>query len=284
MSTQDGLGAPGAGAGVPVCPRHPDRVSYVTCQRCGRPMCGECQRPAPVGIQCVDCVRQAAAARPAVRTALGGRVRSRSHAVTMTLLVVNVLAYLASMVLGQVYSELAFMPALAESEPHRFLTTAFLHGGFLHLALNMYALYLVGTLLEPLLGRWRFAALYLVSAVGGSVAVLLLASPGSPSWTQVTVGASGAVFGLFAASFFVLRRFGRDVTWVAAILAINFVLGFVIANVSWQAHLGGMLTGAVLAAGYVYAPRGSRTVVSVVATALVVLALAALAFSRFAVG
>lgn len=202
----------------------------------------------------------------------------------MALLGVNILTYVASMVLGQVYSELAFMPALAESEPHRFLTTAFLHGGFLHLAVNMYALYLVGAMLEPLLGRWRFAALYLVSAVGGSVAVLVLAGPGSPAWTQVTVGASGAVFGLFAASFFVLRRFGRDVTWVAAILAINLALGFVIPNVSWQAHVGGMLTGAVLAAGYVYAPRGSRAVWSVIATVLVVLVLVALALSRYGAG
>lgn len=114
--------------------------------------------------------------------------------------------------------------------------------------------------------------------------MLVLAGPGSPAWTQVTVGASGAVFGLFAASFFVLRRFGRDVTWVAAILAINLALGFVIPNVSWQAHVGGMLTGAVLAAGYVYAPRGSRTVWSVIATVLVVLVLVALALSRYGAG
>lgn len=275
-----GQSSPG-GTGVPVCPRHPDRVSYVRCQRCGRPMCGDCQRAAPVGFQCVDCVRQAASAQPAVRTALGGRVRTRGQIVTTSLIGINVVAYLAALLVPAVYGYLAFTPAIGYSEPYRFVTTAFLHSGFLHLALNMYALYVVGTLLEPILGRWRFLALYLVSAVGGSVAVLLLAGPLSQTWLTATVGASGAVFGLFAACFFVLRRFGRDVRSVAVVLLINFVLGFVVANISWQAHLGGVVTGAVLAAAYAYAPKKSRTVVGVLATVLLVVVLAVAAYLRY---
>lgn len=244
-------------------------------------MCGDCQRSAPVGFQCVDCVRQAATAQPAVRTALGGRVHARSQFVTLSLIAINVVVYLASLLIPVVYGRLAFMPALGYGEPYRFITTAFLHSGFLHLALNMYALYIVGTMLEPLLGRWRFIALYLVSAVGGSVAVLLFAGPLSQTWLTATVGASGAVFGLFAACFFVLRRFGRDVRSVAVVLLINFVLGFVVANISWQAHLGGMFTGAVLSAAYAYAPKKSRTVVGVVATVLVIGLLAVAGYLRY---
>ncbi|WP_043497509.1 rhomboid family intramembrane serine protease [Georgenia sp. SUBG003] len=268
---------------VPVCPRHPDRVSYVRCQRCGRPACPECQRPAAVGIQCVDCVNEARARVPAPRTVLGGRARAGRPVVTITIIAMCVVIYLAQRVPGlMVAHSFIFMPALGDQQPYRFLTSAFLHGGTLHLALNMYALWVVGSVLEPALGRWRFISLYLLSAIGGSVAVLLLADPAGVSWSTPVVGASGAVFGLFSAIFIVLRRFGRDATQILVLIVLNFVIGFVFAGISWQSHLGGAITGAVLAAAYVYAPRRQRTLVGVSATAGLALLLILLTVMRYA--
>ena len=101
--------------------------------------------------------------------------------------------------------------ALAADQPWRFITTAFLHASPMHLAFNMWALWVLGSALEPVLGRWRFTALYMLSAVGGSAMIYWLAWPTTPSaWVGLTVGASGAVFGLFAALFIIQRRFGRD--------------------------------------------------------------------------
>jgi membrane associated rhomboid family serine protease len=118
--------------------------------------------------------------------------------------------------------------------------------------------------------------------VGGSVAVLLLANPDDPSWVTAVVGASGAVFGLFAAIFLVLRRLGRDATQILVLIGLNFALGFVVSGISWQAHLGGAIVGAVLAAAYVYAPRERRTLVSVLATAGMVAVIVALTVLKYA--
>ncbi len=270
------------GTEPPVCPRHPDRVSYVRCQRCNRPTCPECQRPAPVGVQCVDCVAQAQAAAPVRRTVFGGRVREGRPVVTISIIAVCVALFGAQSIVGGIGSPLYFMPALGDAEPHRFLTAAFLHGGFLHLAVNMYALWIVGSVLEPALGRWRFTALYLVSALGGSVGVLLLASPYELSWVTPVVGASGAVFGLFGAVGLALRRLGRDITQIVVLIVINTVLGFTLPNIAWQAHLGGLVTGLALAAAYVYAPRRQRTLLAVAATVVVTVLLVVLAVGKYA--
>lgn len=267
----------------PVCPRHPDTVSYVRCQRCGRPVCPICQRPAPVGIQCVDCVNEAHRRVRSATTVAGARIAAGRPILTYTLISLSVVVYGAQMLLPEFTSRLIFAPSIGWIEPWRFLTTTFLHGGLMHLAFNMYALFLVGPTLERVMGRWRFLALYLMAAFGGSVAVLLLASPSGPMWNVGTVGASGAVFGLFAALGLTLRRIRQNHTQIVVLIAINFVLGFVIANVSWQAHLGGLLTGAALAAVYLFGPRGrSRTTLAIAATAGMGLLLVAAAVLRYA--
>ena len=266
----------------PVCPRHPDRVSYVRCQRCGRPTCPECQRPASVGVQCVDCVAQAQAAAPRQRTVFGGRVRQGRPVITLGIIALCVAAYVLLGAVPEWRNHLMFAPFAGAAEPWRFISTAFLHGGFLHLALNMYALWIVGSVLEPALGRWRFVALYLLSALGGSVAVLLFAAPNDLSWVIPVVGASGAVFGLFGAIAMVLRRLGRDATQIVILVVINAVLGFMIPNIAWEAHLGGLVTGLLLASAYVYAPKQRRTSVAVLATvgvAVIILVLAVLKYS-----
>ncbi|MFH5821382.1 rhomboid family intramembrane serine protease [Georgenia sp. AZ-5] len=268
---------------VPVCPRHPEVVSYVRCQRCGRPTCAQCQRPAAVGIQCVDCVREAQARVPAARTVFGGRVRRGRPVATLTIIAMCVGVYLLQMLLGGSFTGwLAFAPSRGAVEPYRFITSAFLHGGVLHLALNMYALWVVGSVLEPALGRWRYLALYLLSAVGGSVAVLLLAQPNAFSWFTPVAGASGAVFGLFAATFLVMRRLGRDATQILVLIGLNFALGFVVAGIAWQAHLGGAITGAIIAAGYAYAPRRLRTLLGVLVAVAVAALLVVLTLAKYA--
>lgn len=252
----------------PVCPRHPDRIAYVRCQRCGRPTCPECQRPAAVGIQCVDCVRDAAANQRPARTAFGGRVTGGRPVVTLSLIGLCVLSFVLQLAAPGWTQALAFVPLLGESEPWRFLTSAFLHStggsfGIMHIAFNMIALWSVGPFLEQSLGRWRYLALYLLSAVGGSVMYLLLSSPTDLSWYTYLVGASGAVFGLFGAVLVVLRRVGRSAGGIIGVLVINGVLGFVIPGVAWQAHLGGAVVGAALGAAFAYAPRERRLPVAV---------------------
>jgi membrane associated rhomboid family serine protease len=257
----------------PVCPRHPDRVSYVRCQRCERPTCPECQRQAAVGVQCVDCVREQARASRTVRTAFGGRPTDGRPLATYSIIGLCVLVFVLQQVPTlSVTNELAFVPALAGDEPWRFVTAAFLHAPhfLLHIAFNMVALWQVGPALEHLLGRARFVALYLVSAVGGSVGFLLLADPTNPaSWFAPVVGASGAVFGLFGATVLVLRKLRLDTRPLVGVIAINAVLGFVISGIAWQAHLGGLVAGTAVTAVLVYAPRHQRTVAQVIGIAAV---------------
>jgi membrane associated rhomboid family serine protease len=185
----------------------------------------------------------------------------------MTIIGICVVVWLLQQVSPVVTDKLAFVPAVGSAEPWRFLTSAFAHspGQLLHILFNMYALWILGQYLEPLLGRVRFAALYLVSAVGGSVGFLLLASPPvagglpSASWGTQMVGASGAVFGLFGALIVLNRHLGRSSAPIFFIIGINAVLGFVVPGIAWQAHLGGFVTGVLVAAVItVTAPKNRR--------------------------
>jgi membrane associated rhomboid family serine protease len=261
---------------TPVCPRHPDRESYVRCQRCERPVCPECQRPAAVGVQCVDCVREQSRGFRPPRTTFGGRVAGARPTVTLSFIGACVALFVLQQVPGLgVTGQLAFYPILAADQPWRFLTAAFLHAPswFLHIAFNMYALWLLGPYLEGLLGRLRFAVLYLVSALGGSVGYLLLADPLGRSWVTPTVGASGAVFGLFGAIVVVNRRLGRQMNQILVVIAINGVIGFLVPGIAWQAHLGGLVTGAAVAAALAYAPRPQRDAVQLAGVAGIVVLL-----------
>ncbi|UPO76624.1 rhomboid family intramembrane serine protease [Arthrobacter sp. Helios] len=261
---------------VPVCPRHPDRVSYIRCQRCGRAACPECQHSAPVGIQCVDCFQDSRRNTPAYRTPYGGAARTGKPVVTTTLMILCGIAYALQWLVPGFAEQFLFAPILAASEPWRLISAAFLHspGFILHIAFNLYALWLLGRTLEPLLGRVRFILLYLISALGGSIGVLMLA----PAF-QAVVGASGAIFGLFGALFVIQRQRGGDVKALLILIGINLVLGFVYPSISWQAHLGGLVTGAACAAVLAYAPKGPRrSLVQFGGLAVIALVLLGLAF------
>lgn len=237
-----------------MCPRHPDRVSYVSCQRCGRPVCPQCQRPAAVGVHCVDCVRDATQGARKRVTVFGATVRPNAKpVVTITMIVLCVLAFLLEMADLPIYQEFAYSPAAGMTEPWRMLTAAFLHAGIVHLGFNMVALWFTGPFLEQALGRIRFLALYLVSAFGGSVAVLLLTP--LEQWNRGTVGASGAVFGLFGAVAVVMLRMKIRNMSIFSVIGINLVITFVVPNISWQGHLGGLATGAAIAAVFAYLPK-----------------------------
>jgi len=159
------------------------------------------------------------------------------------------------------YANVFAYPEYGQFEPWRMLTAAFLHsqGFILHILLNMYMLWIFGQALEPLLGRIRFLALYLISAIGGSVGYLVL-TPGYVPGVPLTgvVGASGAIFGLFGAMLLVQRHRGGDTRQLWILIVINGVIGFVVPQIAWQAHLGGLITGGLCAAVIAYAPRGPR--------------------------
>ncbi|MGO1283976.1 MAG: rhomboid family intramembrane serine protease [Brachybacterium sp.] len=236
----------------PVCPRHPDRVSYVRCKRCERPACPDCQRPTPVGVLCVDCERdvsrQQASTRP--RNAMGGRMGRGTPYVTYTLIALNVLAYVGQMLVPQIVLQLGlFIPVRAVVMPWTFFSAGFLHGGILHLLLNMYALWIVGQHLERTLGHYRYVAVYLVSVLGGHTAIYLIADPFQSAWVSGTLGASGGVFGLFAAMFIVNRQLGGQTAQILVLIALNLVITFTIPGISWQGHLGGLVLGAAVTAG-----------------------------------
>lgn len=276
------------------CYRHPDRQSFVLCQRCMRTICPECQTQAAVGVICPECMNAERKNRtPAQKKAArrwGSRsgatmtaVRSGKPVVTYALLAITSFIGLVQLIPGigqEITAQLLFAApylypnlSILPFEPWRLLTAMFVHGGFIHLALNMLALWMLGQSLEPLLGRARFLAIYLISGLGGSVMVACLAP------TTATVGASGAIFGLMAALLIIGRHIGANVSGLLVILGINFALGFFIGNIAWQAHLGGAIVGALVALIYTRTKRrDQRTWQIVLLAALVVLLIVIVAF------
>ena len=211
-------------------------------------------RSAAVGHQCVDCVQAAARNVPQPVTVSGGVLRSGVPVLTYGLIAVNVAVFVLQAVSPGLQAKLAlWAPAVAGGELYRLGSSAFIHYGLLHLLFNMGALFVVGPPLERHLGRLRFAALYALSALGGSVVVYLFSPLNS-----ATGGASGAVFGLFGATFVLAKRLNLDVRGVVTLIAINMAITFTIPGISWQGHVGGLITGGLIAAAYLYAPRAGR--------------------------
>ena len=281
--TADDAESPGPGttpsAGVPTCFRHPGRETYVSCVRCGRPACPDCLRSAAVGQQCVDCVRAGNRGTRPVSAVFGGRAVSGA-VVTWALVAINVVLYLIELARPSLGYDLGMiglgrftnggpLQGVAEGQWYRLITSAFLPppgGGLgpLDIIFNMWALILVGPALERLLGHSRFLTVYLVSALGGSVALYVLVP------YELALGASGAIFGLFGAWFVVARRLRLDSRWIVTLVVLNLAIGFVVPNIAWQAHLGGLLAGGLLTAAYAYAPRENRALIQVGATVAVV--------------
>lgn len=237
------------------CYRHPSRETGVSCSSCGRPICPDCMTTTPVGMRCPECAKQ--------RTKT---MRMRSMVVqprvTYALIAINVAAFLAEGHFsatgaaggGTIYQKGALLgssgfPGLAnEGVAHgqwwRIVTGGFLHANFLHILLNMYVLYLLGQLLEPAVGHVKFALIYAVALLAGSFGALLL-TPHS-----LTVGASGAVFGLMGAAAIEMRSRSISLmeSGIGAVIVINLLFTLLVSGISIGGHLGGLLGGA-LAAG-----------------------------------
>jgi membrane associated rhomboid family serine protease len=238
-------------------------------------------RDAAVGHQCADCVGAGAQTVRQPTTHFGGREHGATPFVTYALIAINVVMFVLQNVSADVQRELVLRsPDVADGELYRLVTSAFLHYGVTHLLFNMWALFVVGPPLEMWLGRLRFGALYALSALGGSVLVYLLSSLGA-----ATAGASGAVFGLFGATFVVGKRLNLDTGWVVGLIALNLAFTFVIPlissqNISWQGHIGGLVTGSVVAAAYAYAPRNRRNLIQLGVTVAVLVLFALLIWWR----
>lgn len=288
MSEHTDAGA--AGASTPRCYRHPGRETYVRCSRCDRPICPDCMVPASVGFQCPECVREGARTVRTPRTVFGGRVAAREGVVTKVIIAACLVVFVLQQVLGDEFTARFWQIGLAydrllgpglhgvgAGEWYRLVTVAFLHAGVLHVAFNLYALWLFGPPLEHLLGRARFVALYALSAVGAAATSYAFSPPNQPS-----VGASGAIFGLFGAFFVVNRHLGRDTSALVGLMVVNLVLGFVIPNIDWRAHVGGLVTGAVVAWVLVRAPASRRTAVQAGGCAAVLIVVLGIATVRTA--
>ncbi|WP_312856446.1 rhomboid family intramembrane serine protease [Nocardioides pelophilus] len=301
--------------GVPTCYRHPDRETYIRCQRCDKAICPDCMRDAAVGFQCPDCVKEGAKTTRQAQAAYGGKRSANPNLTSMVLVALNGLVWVAILATGwaksTVVDRIALLPTGAcgsAADPGSFyprfdseslcsripdgqwfpgvsdgaywqlFTSMFAHVAIWHIGFNMVVLYLLGPQIEAVLGRARFLALYLVSGLAGSVCVYWFSGQDSS-----TLGASGAIFGLLGALLVVAFKVGGNVQSILTWLALNAVITFVVPNVSWQGHLGGFLGGVLVTALLVYAPKERRTLLQVAGLSLMVAALVAATLARTAV-
>jgi membrane associated rhomboid family serine protease len=232
------------------CYRHPSRETGVSCSNCGRPICPDCMTSTPVGMRCPDCARQTTKVRagPGAFSPTAGKMPA-----TITLIAINVIVFVIELAGGgsgsisgggSVIHDAGLRgPDVANGDWWRVITGGFLHAGFLHLLLNMYVLYVAGSILEPAIGTPRFLGIYFVSLIAGSLGALIV-DPNS-----LTVGASGAIFGLMAAVVVIAR--GRGVEQIASqfglFIVLNLVLTFSISGISVGGHIGGLIAGTVAA-------------------------------------
>lgn len=249
------------------CYRHPDRETGLSCSDCGRPICADCATFAPVGIRCPDHAgtRKGPATRirpRPVRRAPGVALASGSAPITRALIAVNVAIYLITAVQGNGLNDpnggslwlhwVLYGPLVVHGGWYRLVTAMFLHASIIHIAFNMYALWVIGTPVEQYLGRVRYVGLYFVSGLAGSAGGLLQA-PHTP-----ILGASGAIFGILGAMLIIEwqvtgRLAGNAATWIL----INLVISFAIPNISWGGHVGGLIGGILITLAYAHW-RGGR--------------------------
>lgn len=274
------------------CYRHPDRETGIRCTRCERPICPDCMVSASVGFQCPECVSGGPGAGhgrrdAAPRTVAGGTRAADPYLVTKILLGINVAVWIAVLAVGDdlVFALELFgraqqhggapLEGVAEGQWYRLLTAAFLHQSPAHIGFNMLSLWWLGPSLEAAFGRVRYLALYLLSALGGSALTYLIV-PGN----SASLGASGAIFGLLGATAVVMRRLKYDMRPVVALLVLNLIFTFTWHNIAWQAHIGGLVVGVLVAYGMVHAPRARRTLVQGLTCGAALLAIVAVVVVR----
>jgi membrane associated rhomboid family serine protease len=279
-------------SGLPGCYRHPDRETGIRCTRCERPICPECMVNASVGFQCPDCVRGGSGTGHAPtanqpRTIVGGTIAADPHLVTKVLIGLCFALFLVQVSVGDSFTDRfdligrAYVPALgsvegiAEGQWYRLLTSVFLHVDYFHILSNMFSLWVFGRYVEEAFGRVRYLTLYVLSGLAGSALAYLLDAPNQPS-----LGASGAILGVFGALAVLMRRQRYDMRPIVAMLVIMTIVTFGWSNVSWEAHVGGLVGGAVIGLAMVYAPRERRALVQYGVCALVLAVIVVVALLR----
>ncbi len=247
-------------AAPPACYRHPDRPTRLSCSNCGRPICVECSRDAVVGQKCPECTTPEHRTRVIPARSIT-HVDRRATPVTWGLVAINVVVF----ALQELFPSLSiehrfaqFPPWVEAGEWWRVVTAMFLHGAVLHLLFNMYALWLFGPVLERRFGSLSYGALYLAGGLGGGMLYQLIGSDAA------AVGASGAIFGLLGALLAASYRqrhtragaavFGQ----LGVLLAINLALPLFVPNIAWQAHVGGLITGILIAAAWDHMPLAGK--------------------------
>jgi membrane associated rhomboid family serine protease len=231
--------------------------------------------PASVGFQCPECVGAAAKSAPKITSPFRGTSTEVPY-VTYALLAINVLVFLWQLSVGidETASHWGMRPDVIATDNSYWLliTGAFLHGSIMHLVFNMMVLFFIGPTLERTINHWGFIAVYLLSALGGEVMSFVFSSFG-----DVSIGASGAIFGLMGALVVAGRRHGLNITQVGILIVINMAFSFAQPGVDWKAHVGGLITGALVAAILVYAPRRNRFAWQIAGLAAVLFVLAVIA-------
>lgn len=238
------------------CSFHPGRETRVSCSACGKSICPDCMTPTPVGMRCPECSRE--------KTRVTNLASASDRpAVTIAIIAANVAVFLIASLSAGGFSAGAngdvnrfgwlYGPSVAHgAEYWRLVTSGFLHAGFFHLLMNMIFIWILGSMLEPALGRLRFAVLYCVCLLCGSMGAMLL-QPDVP-----VVGASGAAFGLLGAAIVMARRRGIDIwgSGLGPILVLNLVTTFLVPGIAIGAHLGGVAGGFI--AGFAMEEIGER--------------------------
>ncbi len=248
------------------CYRHPDRETYVSCSECGRPICEDCMTFAPVGIRCPDHASVGPGKAAPARTVQTARRRAGSLAApaTMTLVGINVFVYLITVFQGSgisspggtLFEKGALVGVLvADGEWWRLVTAMFLHASILHLGFNTLALYWLGSIVEQAIGTWRFLLVYFAAGLAGSAGALVFSSA-----FAITVGASGAIFGIMGALMILeYHATGSLAGQAMGLIVINLALTFTIPNISIGGHLGGLAAG-ILATFALVRTRGMSPV------------------------
>ncbi|EWM14837.1 rhomboid family protein [Kutzneria sp. 744] len=249
---------------LPACYRHPGRHTGLRCTRCDRPTCPECLRDASVGQQCVECVNEGNQATRQKVTVAGARL-VRQPVLVYALIAANLAIYVITALQAGSFANNSDSPLFAEwvtwpraaalnGQWWRVVTGGFLHYGFIHIAVNMLSLWMIGRDMERILGRVRFAAVYFLALIGGSIAVMLFSDPDTGA-----AGASTALYGLMGCYLVAVVRLKLNPRPILITLALNVFLTFSLPGISITGHFGGLVVGAIAMAALVYTPDKNRT-------------------------
>ncbi|MFN8222533.1 MAG: rhomboid family intramembrane serine protease [Gaiellales bacterium] len=281
---------------TPHCYRHPGRETRVSCSECGRPICEECMVYAPVGIKCPEHAA-VGAPKPSMQRTIRqtkGRVLGLDGPATVALVVINVIVFLITVAQGnglsnpggRVFVDGALIGSatnfdgsqlgVANGEWWRLVTAMFLHGSIIHLFMNMLGLYLIGTVVEQALGTWRYLLVYFAAGLAGSALALWMSEP-----NQITVGASGAIYGVLGALLILeYMTTGSLAGQALTILVLNFMFTLTVPNISIGGHLGGAIGGILATAGLMRFRYNRRRWLAPASAVLVAIAAVALAYVR----